>query len=207
MIRPRSNVNVSLGLFRYVVDDKREVIGGAISNAGNLHAWCLRELRVDKIDMSRAAAANDPLTLLPFWVNERAPTWPEHLQGVITGLTQAARAPQILRAATTSTFYRLAEILDLIEMSAGRAREIIVSGGGAHSLASLHLLADALGRDVTNCAELEASLHGAALHGLKKLGRSVSSTTKGKTIRHNRALAVQHRQRRERQIALEKLLS
>ena len=206
MIRPRGKGDVPFGLFRYEVDDKCEVIGGAISNAGNLRAWFLRELRVDNIDMSPAAAATDPLTVLPFWVSERAPTWPEHLQGVIAGLSQATRAPQILRAAITSTYYRLADILDLIETTSGRARQIIVSGGVAHSPASLRLLADALGRDLTNCVELEASLRGAALYGLEQIGRTHPSTPKGKMIRHNRARAAQHRLRRERQNALEKLL-
>ncbi|MEY2480764.1 MAG: gluconokinase [Verrucomicrobiota bacterium] len=206
MIKPRGNRHVPFGLFRYVVDDAREVVGGAISNAGNLRAWGLRELRVDKIDMSRAGAATDPLTVLPFWVSERAPTWPEHLPGVITGLTQAARAPQILRAIVTSTYYRLADILELMETTAGRAREIIVSGGVAHSPASLRLLADALGRNLTICEELEASLRGAAMHGLERFGRALPSTAKGKTIQHDRALAAQHRQRRQRQNALEKLL-
>jgi gluconokinase len=45
MIRPRGNKHVPFGLFRYVVDDKREVVGGAISNAGNLRAWCARATR------------------------------------------------------------------------------------------------------------------------------------------------------------------
>jgi gluconokinase len=207
MIRPRGKSDIPFGLFRYEVDDKCEVIGGAISNAGNLRAWLLRELRVDKIDMSLAAAATDPLTVLPFWVSERAPTWPEHLQGVIVGLSQTARAPQILRAAITSTYYRLADILDLIETTSGRARQIIVSGGVAHSPGSLRLLADALGRDLTSCVELEASLRGAALYGLEQIGRAHPSTPKGKMIRHNRARAAQHRLRRQRQNALEKLLS
>jgi sugar (pentulose or hexulose) kinase len=157
--------------------------------------------------MSRAAAASDPLTVLPFWVNERAPTWPEHLQGTMSGLTQATRAPQILRAAITSTYYRLADILDLIETTAGRPRQVIVSGGVAHSAASLRLLADAMGRDLTNCAELEASLRGAALYGLEQIGCAHSSPSKGKTIQYNRALAARHRQRRQRQNALEKLLN
>ena len=36
---------LSRGLFKYVVDEERVVIGGAVSNGGNLHRWCLRELK------------------------------------------------------------------------------------------------------------------------------------------------------------------
>src|SRR5882672_11349714 len=106
------------GLFRYAVDLDRTVFGGAVSNAGNLRRWCLGQLRVSDAashtekTLSRAAAADDEITVLPFWVNERAPTWPENLRGAILGLSQASSAPQLLRAATCAVFYRLGMILD-----------------------------------------------------------------------------------------------
>src|ERR1700686_423149 len=62
------------GLFRYVVDRERTVLGGAVSNAGNLRRWCLRELSLSESAageekmLSRTAAATDELTVLPFWV-------------------------------------------------------------------------------------------------------------------------------------------
>ena len=104
-------------------------------------------------------------------------------------------------------FYRLGEILDLIESAAGRSKEVIVSGGILHSRASLRLLADALGRDLRVSSEPEASLRGAAVYVLEKLGRKAAPLRNGKIVRHNRALAKKHRLRRERQVALEKLFS
>ena len=198
---------IPFGLFRYAVDQEQTVLGGAVSNAGNLRRWCLRELRLQTETLSRTAAAADEIVVLPFWVNERAPTWPENLRGTIVGLTQATSAPQILRATSCSVFYRLAGILELIETTAGKASEIIVSGGILHSYASLCLLADALGRDLHVSPEAEASLRGAAVYVLEKMGRQVSPLRVGKLIRHNRTLARKHRFRRERQELLEKLLS
>ena len=201
------------GLFRYVVDRERTVLGGAVSNAGNLRRWCLRELRLSEKNsdaekmLSRTAAATDELTVLPFWVNERAPTWPENLRGAIIGLNQASSACQLLRTTTCAVFYRLGEILELIESAAGRSKEVIVSGGILHSRASLRLLADALGRDLRVSSEPEASLRGAAVYVLEKLGRKAVPLRNGKIVRHNRALAKKHRLRRERQVALEKLFS
>lgn len=199
------------GLFRYAIDRERTVLGGAVSNAGNLRRWCLRELRIDESDaekmLSRSAATTDELTVLPFWVNERAPTWPENLRGAVIGLNQASSASQLLRATTCAVYYRLGEILDLIERPAGRPKEVIVSGGILHSRASLRLLADALGRDLRISSELEASLRGAAVYVLEKLGRKVAPLRKGNIVRHDRVLAEQHRVRRERQVALEKLFS
>ena len=75
--------------FRYVLGNKRFVVGGAISNAGNLREWALRELRLAKTHaqkpkLSRTAAAHDSLVVLPFWVDERAPTWPDDVNGAFT---------------------------------------------------------------------------------------------------------------------------
>ena len=200
------------GLFRYAVDRERTVLGGAVSNAGNLRRWCLHELRLSEKNsdvekmLSRTAAATDGLTVLPFWVNERAPTWPEDLRGAIIGLNQSSSAPKLLRATSCAVYYRLAEILHLIESASGRSKEVIVSGGILHSRASLYLLADALGRDLRVSSALEASLRGAAVYVLEKLGRKVAPFQNGNIVRHDRALAKKHRVRRERQVALEKLL-
>jgi len=83
----------------------------AVSNAGNLRVWCARELRIEGTEenaLDRKIAAIDALTVLPFWVGERAPTWPENLSGTIVGLTQSTDAVQIFRATTCAVFYRLA---------------------------------------------------------------------------------------------------
>ncbi|MEY2520375.1 MAG: gluconokinase [Verrucomicrobiota bacterium] len=201
------------GLFRYVVDHDRTVLGGAVSNAGNLRKWCLRELRLDdtlldeKKASGRSAAANDEIVVLPFWVSERAPTWPEDLQGAIVGLSQASSAAEILRCTTCAVYYRLAEILDLIERATGPTKAIIVSGGILRSTPSLCLLADALGRDLLISPEAEASLRGAAVYVLKKLGHNAAPLRKARIVRHDRGLAEKHCLRREQHVALEKMLS
>ena len=201
---------IPFGLFRYAIDRERTVLGGAVSNAGNLRRWSLRELRLKDSEtkaLSRRAAATDPLTVLPFWVGERAPTWPENLGGSMVGLTQASDAAEILRATSCAVFYRLGEILDLIEKTIGPAQEIIVSGGVLHSGASLRVLADALGRDLCVSTQAEASLRGAAIYALEKLGRKATALRKAKVVRHDRELAKRHRSRRGKQVTLEKLLS
>lgn len=200
------------GLFRFVVDEGRTILGGAVSNGGNLRKWCLNNLRLEETpaemrrSLSRASAARDAITILPFWVNERAPTWPEGLRGTILGLTQATSATEILRAATCSTYYRLAEILELMETVTARTKRVIVSGGIIHSAAPVRLLADALGRDVEICPEGEASLRGAALHALAILGQKAKPLRRGSIIRHEAEFAVKHRERRLKQSALEQVL-
>jgi gluconokinase len=197
------------GLFRYVLDDARDVLGGAMSNAGNLHKWCMRELKIDPDGAERAlqriGAARDGLTVLPFWVDERAPSWPEAAPSAVIGLTQMTTASDILRAVTTSTFYRLTEILDRLT-TAVTVKDVIVSGGILRSPASMRVLADCLGRDIRVCSELESSLRGAAVNALKTLGFTPASLRAGKLVRCNSAWAALHRVRRARQTALEQLL-
>jgi gluconokinase len=209
-ILTRGRQSAPFGLFRYAVDRRRFLIGGATSNAGNLHQWCLRQLRLHDSEakaLSRSTAANENLTILPFWVAERAPTWPENLPGAILGLTQSTDAAGILRAVTCATFYRVANILERLESKTGRAKEIIVSGGIVRSKEALPLLADALGRDIGVAAEAEASLRGAAVYVLEKLGYNPAPLPKPRLIRHDRTLAAKHRIRRARQNTLEQKLS
>jgi len=201
------------GLFRFVVDGKRSLLGGAVSNAGNLHAWCLRALRLPPNDIKvekflRASApAASRLTILPFWVSERAPTWPENLEGVIVGLTQATTAADLLRASTAAVFHRVADIFDALEKSAGPLEKIIVSGGILHSPAALQILADSLGRNFFTTADPEASLRGAAVHALEQLGYKVPAPKLSRTIRHRPEEADHARAKRQRQRKLEALFS
>ncbi len=201
------------GLFRFVVDRERFLLGGAVSNAGNLRAWCRRELRLpndegelEKI-LRREAPRSNRLTILPFWASERAPSWPEHLDGVILGLTQASSAGDLLGATNAAISYRLADILELLEGAVGRAKKIIVSGGILHSPASLQLLANSLGRDLEVCGDSEASLRGAAAHALEQLGHKMVAPKFQHRIRHERSKTRRIREERARQRALEALLA
>ncbi|MEO7166826.1 MAG: gluconokinase [Chthoniobacterales bacterium] len=209
---PAGRARLPFGLFRFVVDRERALLGGAVSNAGNLRAWCLRELHlpndkqaVEKL-LCQSTTAAARLTILPFWVSERAPSWPEELDGVILGLTQASTAADLLHAATAASFQRLGEILVELEKAIGRAKKIIVSGGILQSPASLQILADALGRDLETSAHQEASLRGAAVYALGMLGKKIPRTKRGKIIRHNRSKSAAARAARTRQKNLEGLL-
>ncbi len=173
------------GLFAYRVDPRRFVVGGAVSNAGNLRAWCRRELNLPPSERAlddALAARPGPLTslvTLPFWSAERAPTWCEELTGVIEGLSQNTTALDLLQSTTEGVYHRLAAIADASlsvkpasgGKDAGRqgATQIIVSGGILKSGHLLQRLADVLGRAVYPSTEPEASLRGAAVYALEKI--------------------------------------
>jgi gluconokinase len=199
----RGAASTPFGLFRYVLDEKADVIGGAVSNAGNLRRWCVRELqlgddRAVERALDRARAANNPLSVIPHWVQERAPDWPHDTGAVISGVRQSTTASDIFAAATCGVFYRLATIVDLLEKPFGRAGEIILSGGILRSPASLRLLSDCLGRDIRICSEMESSLRGAAIYALRRLGLDPKPLPRGALVRCRVALAKKHRARRAR---------
>jgi gluconokinase len=200
-----------LGLFCYRVDDHRWLVGGAISNAGNLRAWALRELRLpdDPVAIDRALAARPGpthgLTVLPFWTAERSPTWPEDIAGTISGLTQATTALDLLQALTESSYHRLAQIADLLEpIPKKKSLEIVVSGGIQKSIVALQRLTDVLGRPTRISHEAEASLRGAAVYAWQRLGHTVPAMPKGKVLRPHPKLAKAYAEARLRQVDLER---
>jgi gluconokinase len=211
VITPKRPARVPPGLFCYQVDARRTLVGGAISNAGNLRAWALRELRLpDDPRAIERALANQParahgLSVLPFWGVERSPSWPEHIQGTITGMTFATTALDLLQAVTEAPYHRLAQITDALAGRRG-GLELIVSGGIRHSPESMQRLADVLGRPLRACAEPEASLRGAAVYVAERLGCRIKQLRAGKLYRPRQARAAAFAKARAAQIELERTM-
>lgn len=200
VILPRESVRKTpFGLFRYIVDSENDVLGGAISNCGNLHEWA--KSVAGRTALSRKSAATDNIIALPFLVAERAPDWPELPAGIV-GLTSATTRPEIFRALSTSAFYQLAEVFDKV----GTVQRIVVSGGLTRSIAMLQVMADSLGRDLELSGEIEASLRGAAVHALRQSCRKTPGPEQFRIIKFDPALAKRHLVRRKKQRLLKQLL-
>src|SRR6266851_3299800 len=98
--RPR--LTVPWGTFVYRVDRRRYVLGGALSEGGNVVRWFTDALGLKpKKKFERAAGALPPdshgLTVLPFWAGERSPNWRGDARAVIAGLSLATQPVQMLR--------------------------------------------------------------------------------------------------------------
>ena len=215
------------GLFCYRVDPERFLVGGAVSNAGNLRAWCRRELNLpagDKALEIALAARPEPLrslVVLPFWSAERAPTWCEDVGGVISGLSQDTTALDLLQATTEAVYQRLALIADLSVGGGERTGakggpesglKIIVSGGILKSSSLLQRMADVLGRPLCRCAEPEASLRGAAVYAAEREGVDVEGSIDPKSwfgdgVAPRRRIAALYARERARQQDLERLMT
>lgn len=171
------------GLWRYRVDARRAMLGGATSEGGNVHAWCREVLALpddDALEAALATAAPDThgLTVLPFLAGERAPGWRDDRRGVVAGLSLATTAIDIARAGMEAVALRLAAVYDLLRPHAAPDHVVVASGGTiARSRAWTRTIADALGRAISWSAEPEATSHGAALLALEAIGRPFDART------------------------------
>ncbi len=162
------------GLWCYRVDARRSLIGGALSNGGNLFAWLRETLRLpepEAMEAELAAMAPDAhgLTALPFLAGERSPGWAGHARAAFAGMSLATRPMDLLRAGLESVAYRFALIAERLPLQDDTA---VVATGGAllSSPVWTQIVCDVLGRPLIASEEPEASGHGAALLVLESLG-------------------------------------
>jgi gluconokinase len=123
------------------------------------------------------------------------------LQGAIVGLKNSSSALDILQATREAVFQRLAQIAELLPI-----RKFVISGGIQKSPADVQRLADVLGCSLIVCSEPEASLRGAAVFALEKLGITVPPPPAGRVIHPRLRFSRQYVAVRERQRRLEELL-
>jgi gluconokinase len=163
------------GLWYYRADRKRFLLGGALSNGGNLYAWLVKTLQlpepaVVEAELAQRSPDEHGLTILPFLAGERNPGWALDARGTISGLRLHTQPVDILQACLEAVAYRFALIYERLQQVAPQPEQIIASGGLLHSKAWLQIMADVLGIPVTESAEPEASSRGAALLVLETLG-------------------------------------
>ncbi len=193
VILPGTPERVPDGLWCYRVDRRRSLLGGALSNVGNVFQWLRQTLQLgspEEIERHLAEAEPDGhgLTVLPFLAGERAPGWAGHARAAWVGIGWHTRPLDLLQAGLESVAYRFALLYRLLEPAMADAwgaaseeevagcgsvagPEVIVSGGAMlSSPAWMQILSDVLGRPVIASAEAEATSRGAALLALEALG-------------------------------------
>jgi gluconokinase len=184
------------GLFLYLADGRRVVEGGALSDGGNLFDWLERTLA----DSSGSLAERDPsdhgLVFLPFLGGERSTGWNPEARGTIHGLTFATTPLDVRQAAYEGVAFRFAAIADLLP----EVDEIVATGGGLlHDRDWIQIMADALARPVTVSAVPEASLRGAAVFALERLGHEAADAPTAEVVEPRSSRAEAYRSAREAQ--------
>jgi len=168
--------DVPWGLWCYRADRRRSLLGGALTEGGNLFDWMTRSLNLaDAPDMERALAEIPPdshgLTILPFLAGERSPGWAGDARGAIHGLTLNTEPLHIVRAGLEAVALRLSLVYSLLGEAGSRVQQVIAGGGAARrSPVWLQIIADAIGRPVVASPVGEPSGRGAALMALEAAG-------------------------------------
>ena len=164
-------------LWCYRADENRIILGGALSDGGNLYEWLRVSLlpgeEDESIEQSLTLLEPDAhgLTILPFWSGERSTGWSLKAKGTILGLTNKTEPIEILHAAMEAVAYRFALIHRALAPFAPDAA-IIASGTALRCSPSwIKILADVLGTPITLSTYRESSTLGAALLALEAAGK------------------------------------
>ncbi len=170
------------GLWCYRIDRKRVILGGALSDGGNLFAWMRKNLNLPK-DAEQQIADRPPgargVTVSPYLHGERSTLYREDARGAINGLTASHDSVDILQAAMESVAYRFAEILKQLN-SVVNVKEIVASGGALRdSPVWTRMISDVLGRELTMSNVQESSSRGAVLLALESIGKIKSVEREG----------------------------
>jgi gluconokinase len=161
------------GLWCYLIDAGRYLVGGSFSNGGNLHEWLLRTLRVDdrrlQRHLRRLPLASEDVAFLPLLSGERSPGFAPHAYGAVARITQATSAEDIARAGLEAVAMRIALVDAALDETAPGAERLLASGGAlGGSPAWCQVMADAIGKPLSTLGVDEASSRGAALIALAR---------------------------------------
>ena len=174
-------------LWCYRADKSRVVVGGALSDGGNLYRWLSESLLpnddTESIEKSLGLLPPDAhgLTILPFWSGERSTGWSLDARGVISGLGHKTQPIEILQAGMEAVAYRFALIARALAPFAPGAA--IVASGTSLRFSSVwtQMIADVLGVPISLSDASEASTRVAALLALEAAGKIQNIETSNTT--------------------------
>ncbi len=177
----------SAGLFRYVLDGERTVVGGAVSNVGRAMEWAASVLFAE-LDPERAVPAlleaagsarvDAELPVFdPRLGGERFPDYDagDIARGAFAGLGYGHGRAELARAVVVGVVEPVARIVEALderaaEAGGGAATSIRVGGGLARSALVGRLLATRLGRPLEVADSVESSAVGAVRLACMALG-------------------------------------
>jgi gluconokinase len=171
-------IAVPPGLWSYRIDRTRVIVGGALSDGGNLYEKFRRELRIPR-KVAAGMLACEPgahdFLVLPFFFGERSTGYSEDAVGAVVGTDADIEGIDVLQAAMEGVAFRLADIYQRLKR-VGRIKTIVASGGALRDSAAWpQILADVLGHDLELSESEESASRGAVLLALESLGKIEAS--------------------------------
>jgi gluconokinase len=184
------------GLFLYRLDERRVVEGGALSDGGNVRSWINATLANSDGSLEHRDPDSHGLTFLALLGGERSPGWHTNARGAIHGLTFETTPLDVRQAALEGVAFRFAEIANLMP----EVEEVVATGGALlNDDEWCQIMADALARPITASGVKEASLRGAAVVVLERLGEAPADAPLGRVFEPRAERAEAYRSARDRQ--------
>jgi len=191
------------GLFLYRLDERRVVEGGALSDGGNLYSWLEQTLAPADGSLLDRNPGDHGLRFLPFLGGERSTGWDPYATGSVHGLTFDTTPLDFRQAALEGVAFRFAAIAERLP----ELDEVVATGGGLLKDPDwVQIMADALARPVTVSGVQEASLRGAAVATLERLGCQTAEAPLGEVFHPREDRADAYRSAREHQQRLYEVL-
>ena len=171
-------VSPSRGLWLYSIDARRSVLGGALSEGGNMLNWIDTTCKLPPLaDTETVVRASEPdahgLTILPFITGERSLGWHANARMAIMGINVHVTPADILRASMEALAYQLGAVYEQLchTLKTGEETPTVVASGGAllGSPTLQSIISDLCGVPLYPSRDHEASARGAALLALEAL--------------------------------------
>ena len=167
-------VTIPAGIWCYRVNRERFILGGAVSNGGEVFRWATRTLQLPESAEEQIAThvpGSHGLTMLPYFAGERSPYWRPELRAVVSGMSLATKPLDILQACLESVALRFKQIYMLLLRPFSEPAQVIASGGALlKSRVWLQMMSDALGHPIVESQVAEASSRGAAMIAAEQMG-------------------------------------
>jgi glycerol kinase len=167
--QPESLANGLCLTIAWALDRPAHAVEGNIRAAGATLRWMADVLGMGTGELADLAArsASDGVSVVPGFNGLGAPWWDRDAVGLVTGLTLGTGRGALARAALESIPHQVCDVLEAVDRSVGRVREIHADGGPTRNPVLMQLQADLAARPVlpTRTAELSA-LGAAHLAGL-----------------------------------------
>jgi xylulokinase len=146
-----------------------------VNKLAGAEAWRLG-LDLSHEDVLEAAAARlppgaDGLLAVPYWNQAQTPYWDDYARGMIIGFRGHHGKSHIFRAILEGIALEQRLMTDGVAAALGQPIDLYLAlGGGSRSALWCRIMADATGRKVTACREVETTSLGAAMHAAAAIG-------------------------------------
>jgi gluconokinase len=162
------------GLFAYAVTATLTLVGGALSDAGNLVEWWSRVTGAPVDVLLEEALAQGPpadaLLVVPYLHGARAPFWDARLTGQVVGLSARHTRADLAAALVDGILLSLALVARRLEDDLGPPRGFRAAGGLFQHAALAQWASDVLEKPVALRGGRDAAVVGAAALAREALG-------------------------------------